>query len=481
MKNLLILFSLFFSIISCKTFQKDTITESKKHFIQSQTLQEKNKIINKMYKEKDKIPEDLKKDYIDFFIETSQESQEAIKILIELYYDPLYKNYQNYIFNSMLDKIDNKDVFDFIEKEVYQNPELYSLKLKQKILQLNNKKMAEFLLNLIYLQKEILDPEIIYYFKTTQLEESLPILIESIEKNQFIEECFSTIAAFSTEDAQNFIINVASDYEHPYREIALSYLPKIKNKDLAFSIYLELLKNADKEKDEILIKIIHSLKQFLPFLKEEQKNELINPLKDLQRKQNLKEPISDVLKLLNIETENMIKITQKEDQISKESPNVKTNITNKNNQKLSKINLDKVNKETKNIQEQKPKIIKKNPYFSQKYAEKINKIFKKLFIDDYKEIQSNIHNSLLTYSKSNSNKAKFIKDAYKNYYQLNDDTEIDHLLKEGLFIHQSFYAILIYTKQQYQRNDLQIFALTELLNLKRVHSKKILENIDLFK
>ncbi|GIX42518.1 MAG: hypothetical protein KatS3mg129_2251 [Leptospiraceae bacterium] len=480
-KTFIIIVSIFTVLSFCKSFQQDTIIKSQSQLTQSQSIEEKNKIVENMYKKKDSVPENQKKDYIDFFIYASKETPLAISKLIALYNDPLYKNYKNYIFDQLIEQIEDPEVFSFIEKEIYKNPDLYNIKLKQKILQSKNKTLAEFLLNMIYLNKEILDPEIIYLFKETKLEESLPVLIQSIEKNQFVEECFSAISSIPTEEAQTFIINVASDYQHPYREIALGYLSKIDNKKLAYSVYFNILKNYHLEKDTILFKTLNSLKQIIPYLDESQKQEILTQLEKLKNNINLEKPIKELSLLLGQPIESIKKETDlnNEKQL-KEIPEIKKAI-NKDLVLKQKQNKTEQKSNHKKPQHLKKKKVPHKAFYSKSYANKISKELEFLFLDDYKETQLNLHNALLTYAKSNSEKAKFIINAYREYYKIQNEEEIRELLSQGLFINQSIYGILSYVKKQYKRNDLQIYALTQLFAIKRKHAEKILENINRFK
>jgi hypothetical protein len=152
---------------------------------------------------------------------------------------------------------------------------------------------------------------------------------------------------------------------------------------------------------------------------------------------------------------------------------------------ISKIEVPK-----KQMQESKNKMTKQDTqpkkhlskaFYSQQYAQKVTTNLKKLFPEDYKQTQLNIHNAFITYSNSSSERSNFVKNAYKQCYKTEKDEDIQALLKQGLFIHQSLYCVLVYTKNQYPRKDLQVYALTQFFAIKRSHATKIVENIELFR
>lgn len=466
-------------LFSCKTFQKEDGGTS-----------EKDQQIENMYKKKDDIAPNQKKAYIDYFVSES-DSPLALDKLIKLYDDPNYQNEKDYILENLIDHIDNEQVYSLIKKEIVSNPNLYNAKIKQKLFDSSSKNSAELLLNLIYLNQEKLDPEIIYFFRKTKYEDAIPILIYTIELNQFVEECFSAIADIPTEEAQKYLINSASDYEYPYRNIALSYLYKIDQKETAYAIYKSILMNPSRESTTTLLITIRSLQEIVPYLNDDQKKELIKILNPLLTNKTLEEPINTLLSLLRTITQQ--ETTQKNtEQETKDNQTFepKPTLEQKKEEKKPIPEISKIEVPKKQMQESKNKMTKQDTqpkkhlskaFYSQQYAQKVTTNLKKLFPEDYKQTQLNIHNAFITYSNSNSERSNFVKNAYKQCYKTEKDEDIQALLKQGLFIHQSLYCVLVYTKNQYPRKDLQIYALTQFFAIKRSHATKIVENIELFR
>jgi len=463
-------------LFSCKTFQKEDGGTT-----------EKNQQIDDMYKQKDNIAPDQKKEFIDYFVNES-DSPVALDKLTKLYDDPNYQNEKDYILENLIDHIENDQVYSLIKKEIFANPNLYNAKIKQKLLESSSTNSAELLLNLIYLDQEKLDPEIIYFFKKTKYQEALPVLIQSIESNQFVEESFSAIADIPTEEVQNYLINSASDYEYPYRNIALSYLYKIDKKEIAYAIYKSILMNPSRESTTTLLITIRSLQEIVPYLNDNQKKELIKILNPLLANKTLEAPIYQLLSLLKIDELPQQETTQKTKQESKNNENVEPKPTEE--KKIIPASKDVPSKpiQDKPIQENKkakqntqPKKHMSKAFYSKQYAQKVTTNLKKLFPEDYKQTQLNIHNAFITYSNSSSERSNFVKKAYKQCYKIEKEEDLQAILKQGLFIHQSLYCVLVYTKNQYPRKDLQIYALTQFFAIKRSHATKIVENIELFR
>jgi hypothetical protein len=466
-------------LFSCKTFQKEDGGTS-----------EKDQQIENMYKKKDDIAPNQKKAYIDYFVSES-DSPLALDKLIKLYDDPNYQNEKDYILENLIDHIDNEQVYSLIKKEIVSNPNLYNAKIKQKLLDSSSKNSAELLLNLIYLNQEKLDPEIIYFFRKTKYEDAISILIYTIESNQFVEECFSAIADIPTEEAQKYLINSASDYEYPYRNIALSYLYKIDQKETAYAIYKSILMNPSRESTTTLLITIRSLQEIVPYLNDDQKKELIKILNPLLTNKTLEEPINTLLSIIRTITqqETTQKTTEQETK-DNQTFEPKPTLEQKKEEKKPIPEISKIEVPKKQMQESKNKMTKQDTqpkkhlskaFYSQQYAQKVTTNLKKLFPEDYKQTQLNIHNAFITYSNSNSERSNFVKNAYKQCYKTEKDEDIQALLKQGLFIHQSLYCVLVYTKNQYPRKDLQIYALTQFFAIKRSHATKIVENIELFR
>ncbi len=472
MRNCLLLVIIII-LFSCKTFQKENIVSS-----------EKNEQIENMYKKKDDIPPDQKKAYIDYFVNES-DSPSALDKLTKLYDDPKYQNEKDYILENLIDQIDNEQVNSLIKKEILANPNLYNAKIKQKLLDTSSKNSAELLLNLIYLNQEKLNPEIIYFFRKTNYEDAIPILIQSIESNQFVEECFSAIANIPSEEAQNYLIISASDYEYPYRNIALSYLYKIDKKETAYAIYKSILMNPSRESTTTLLITIRSLQEIVPYLKDIQKKELIKILNSLATNKALEAPINQLLSLLKTDELPQQETTQKSKQENKNNENVEPKPPEEKkiiSEILSKDGQSKPIQENKKPkQNTQPKKHLSKAFYSIQYAQKVTTNLKKLFPEDYKQTQLNIHNAFITYSNSSSERSNFLKNAYKQCYKTEKDEDLQALLKQGLFIHQSLYCVLVYTKNQYPRKDLQVYALTQFFAIKRSHATKIVENIELFR
>ncbi len=534
MKYFFSLFILILILLNCNTLQKDTISKSQTKIQESSDKQEVEKIVENVYNKKESVRENQKEEFVEFFIRNIEESDTAKKSLINLHNDPNYIEQKELIWNNLIEHLENPEVFDFVQREVLKNPELYDLKLKQKLLRMNDQKSAKFLLDLIYIEKETLDPDIIYLFRNTSYEDSIPILVQSIEDNKFVEESIVAISSIPSEDAETYLINLASDYQNPHRNLALSHIVNIQNKELAYSIYKDILVNLKLNNEITITTTLNSLKKMVPYLNQNQKKELKDLLKTLPtRYKQLSEQVASLLQEegnvnnltnLNLEVQKQIqdvnsneqkvdyivndnkiindfdvydtkkiaiKIKQKKDNENIKKNNNLENIKKQDDSIIKKEQTPNTPKKDKNPNQtndtkkpnesKKTQIQKTNPQYSTKYVQRISSNMKKLFPENSTEIQKKIHNALLTYSKSNSDRAKFVQSAYKQFYNSKSDDEVKELLKQGLFTNQSLYAVLYYIKDQYKRKDLQVFALQELFLLKRIESKNIIDNINLFR
>lgn len=527
MKYFFSFFILILILLNCNTFQKNTISKSQTKIQESSDKQEVEKIVENVYNKKDSVQDNQKGEFVEFFIRNIEESDTAKKSLINLHDDPNYIEQKELIWNNLIEHLENPEVFEFVQNEVLKNPELYDLNLKQKLLRMKDQKSAKLLLDLIYIEKETLDPDIIYLFKNTSYVDSVPILVQSIEDNKFVEESIVALSSIPSEDAETYIINLASDYQNPYRNIALSHIVNIDNKDLAYSIYKDILINKRMQNDITITTTLNSLKKLIPYLNQNQKQELKEILKTLplQHKQlsmellallYTKENEENNQNNVNLEekkqTQELNQNQEKINEIIKDEQNTsdtkKTVIQSKQNkdnqnylyniensrkekepilkkeQTIKTSEKDKIRIQTNNtkkpIENKKTQVQKTNSQYSTKYVQRISSNMRKLFPENSAEIRKKIHNALLTYSKSNSDRAKFVQSAYKQFYKIKSDEEVKELLKQGLFINQSFYAVLFYIQDQYKRKDLQVFVLQELFLIKRVESKKIIDNVNLF-
>lgn len=477
MKKFLIIFLLFLFSMYCKTME-ETIISKEREYNQTENFQKQEEIIQEMYKKKDQVPENLKDEYIDFFL--SKDSESSRKIVIDLYKDPEYKNQRNRILDYYLNHIDENNIV-FLKEEINQNPELYTLSVKEKLIALGTKDSAEIILNQIYLGREELDGEILYLFRKTQFTDSLPIIIKSIENQKFVEEGFLTISDFRVEEADLFLINVSSDWSHPHRELAVAYLYKIDNKPLAISIYKDILNNQIDQKN-LVLKSLNGLEKAFDYFSENDKKEIGQLLPKIKKKYpDFALGKLDLLK--NYETKSQTEETVVTE--LKDKKNGKLNqekIPEETHQKKTeeKKSLDEAKKEELRKKEQEQKLEEKQKVKEQikdnRYVQNLEKKFYGIFKEDSKEIMTNIHNSLLSYSSSNSEKAKFIVKAYQSCYKISEEEKIRNFLKEGLFLRNSFSCILNFIDNQYRREDQKIFAFQEFFVLKRKHSEMIIKH-----
>lgn len=477
----------------CKSMEQKIISKEQE-YSQSQDLEKKEEIIQEMYKKKDQVPDELKDKYVDFFI--NKDSDSSKKILSELYKDPEYKNQKEKILNYHLNHIDENNIA-LLKKELAKNPELYTLSVKQKLLALGTKEAAEIILNQIYLEREELDGEILYLFRKTQFTDSLPVIIKSIENQKFVEEGFLTISDFRVEEADLFLINVSSDWNHPYRELGVAYLYKIDNKPLAISIYKDILKNQIEQKN-LVLKSLNGLEKIIDNLTEKDKKEIRQLLPQIKKKysgfnldklefavlentENQKDFINEDIKIQQEQTRNNKKEQKPklEQEIKKESKKVISEVIQTKKSKEEQI-LEKNKSEKKEKVEENKSYNNKQkteePKKDNRYVQNLEKKFYGIFKQDTKEVITNIHNSLLSYSSSNSEKARFVIKAYENCYKISEEEKIRNYLKQGLFLKNSFSCILNYIDNQYRREDQKIFAFQEFFVLKRKHSEMIIKH-----
>lgn len=470
--TVIVLFLLFY----CRTFTESTISNKENQFLKTQDPMQQEKIIIEMYEKKDQVPENQKDEFVNFF--KNKDLDVAKEKLQELYYDPNFSQQKESIFTYSLKNLDDKNV-SFVREELKKNVELYTPSLKHELLQLGTKEAATIFLDQIYLGREKLDAEIIHLFKNTQYVESLPVLINSIENHDYVEESFSAISEFRVEEADTFLVNVATDWNYPYREFGIAYLYKIDNKPLAISVYKNVLKN-QIQKQRLVVLSLKGLEELYDFLEETDKEELKILLKKIKsqypeiplNQYRFSSLLEDLVPTKPKEVTTETPTTPNSSDVSKDQKlkrepieKRKEIVVTKNEQKKEKIELNQTIK-------LKPKAIEKN----KKYLQDLEKKFYVLFGEDGRQILIKINNALLTYSTSNSEKAKFVQKSYEVCFHVTDQEKILQSLKEGLMIHYSFHCIMKFIDKQYARNDLRIFALQEIFVLRRKEAEILIKN-----
>ncbi|MCS7205084.1 MAG: hypothetical protein NZ853_05260 [Leptospiraceae bacterium] len=481
MRIIVIFFLFSLIIISCRTVQKEDLDKSYQKYEETTEINQKEIILESLHKDKNKIPDNLKESYIQFLEETIDDTPKAREYLIDLYKTPAYQVYQSSIIESLATDVENPETKNFIKTEITKNPSLYNQQIKQKLLNEQNEEAAEVLLDLIYLGIEKLDPEIIDLFKKTKYEESLPVLVESIEKQQYVEESFLAISEFQIDEAKKVLIDASTDPQSPNRDIAISLLPKIGETEKVYNIYQEVLQNPETP-DSTKNIIIQNISSVIPELNQEQKKDLKETLEKLTLNPNLDESIQEagILALLKEENQGtQEEPTAKKDNIATVIPLKQKEEKRKEplkNNKRKGFEAKTTKRETKINKEKQETLPKDKVFYSEAYGKFLNEKFKSLLGEEAKETQMKIQNALITYSDSESDSAKLILSAYKEIYGIQDEQEIRKILKDGLFVKNSLYNIIRYIKNQYQRKDLQIYAMQRLFAIKRKHAEILIEN-----
>ncbi len=449
---------LFLFLLYCRTFAENTISNNEKQFLETEDISKQETIINEMYLKKDQVPENQKDEFVNFFM--NKDLDIAKEKLQELYYDPNFSNQKENIFKYSVKNL-NESNFSFVREELKQHEEFYTPDVKEELLKSQSKESAAILLDQIYLGRENLDSEIIFLFKQTQYVESLPVLINSIENHNYVEESFSAISEFRVEEADNFLVNVATDWNYPYRDLGITYLYKIDNKPLAIRIYKDVLKN-QIQKPTLVALSLKGLDQIFDYLEEIDKKELKVLLEQVQF-------LYPDLPLKEFRLSSIL---------YKEPISIKPNHTNKEESK-KKFEPIKKDIETKNLKQEvqkKQEKISKPQQTRQNNPRDLQNKFQSLFGEEGKQILIKINNALLTYADSNSEKAKFVQKSYEVCYRVNDQEKIRQFLKQGLLLNNSFRCIVKYVDEQYTRNDLKIFMLQELFVLKRKEAEILVKN-----
>ncbi|MFN3603527.1 MAG: hypothetical protein ACK4UJ_02320 [Leptonema sp. (in: bacteria)] len=473
MKAYVLVFFVVFSFY-CKTFQQSTqsiIEEKDKEYQETQDTKKQDQILKDMYAKKDQVPENQKDSFVDFFM--NKDSKTSEEILQNLYEDPNFSDQRKKIFDYNIKNLNSSNV-DFVKREIREHPEYYTISLKQELLKLESKEAAEVLLDQIYLERQELDGEILYLFKKTHYVEALPVVVDSIEKQKYVEESFSTLSEFRVEEADLYLINTASDWSHPYREFALSYLYKIDNKPLAISIYIDVIRN-HKEKPNLVLKTLQGIEELFEYLTEENKKEIQNLLPEIEKKY----PDFPLVKLNQLKkAKKILEQENKEKTEISESKRIEIPPNKKQENIQSKEEVQQKKKQIKQPQKTKEVETKsyKLPAKDLKYMQKLGQKFFGLFGEEGSQILKKIHNSLLTYSDSNTERAKLIQKAYESCFRIFEKEKIREYLKQGLYVNKSWECVLNFIDKQYIRDDLKIFALQELFLIKRKEASEIIRN-----
>ncbi len=483
-------------IISCRTSQKTSeVVQPKENIDQTQ---------------------EVGFDQVDYYIK--HPSEESFKKLMQLYQDP--KTDKIKIIKHFFAHLEKEDVNKFLLEEFKKEPNILKTNDDLKNLLYKSVKSrtdGEFITQLVYLGILDLEPENIDIFKQYNVENSVNLLIKSIENKKFVKESFDAIGNISSADSSTFLIQESKNKKSPHRFYALYYLSNIYDKEEAANLYLDIIKNYKTEISVHLEISLERIKNLVSYLNKSEMEPLKINLVDIRKENphlvNYINPILDEIKIQTDVISHLPKENLKEkDETKKKLPptvkrtdpnqkksTVKKQVEKKPDKKKEKslkqkqksqvsVNTNSVKKLEKK-EEKKPeeKEKKKNvtvqkisTSHSQKYIKDLEKKMSQIHGIRSKEIMINIHNSLLTYAKSNSNSAKFIIQAYKTFYRIEEENKVRDILNQGIYTENSLKALLSYINDQYERDDIKILSLVQLLNLKRKDAEVFIKNIKEF-
>lgn len=482
--------SLFMAVVLLLTMTRCASTVSRSELDTAESLAQsgQEQALQELFERRQNVREEDRERYVEVIGEGK--SDRSSVMLRELYRDPRYKTQRPAILKELIERPGDTNA-QFVRKSVTANPELFGPELEAALLQRADRPGAETLLSMVEAGRTALKPESIRLFGETSLQQALPLLIKHADAGRDTGVTMQSIARISTPESEQYIMATAQKGDHPARLDAIRQLAAIPDQDEARAILHSIIKhNPDarvaafealsgmefnEESYDIVAALYHqsddetTRKAAIQTMAAMRQIDPVALAAELNRGQTEYEESEETDKYTDEKT---VK------RVEKDQPSLKD--AYRDPIRLTDIVKDK-NHRKQVVEEEKPVARKKALYrldesaaASRRYAARLDHSFRRLFGMDAGEVRLKIHNSLLTYAGSNSNSAAFIQRSYQKGFGVEADRSRE-LLKQGLRLQHSLDAVISNIRREYERRDLQIYALSSFFAIKRKQAEALLD------
>lgn len=440
--------------------------------------------LQQLYENRYQVPDQLKDDYIKAL--GSAHSDASSVMLRELFSNRRYVNNQQAIIDQLAET-DSQTNAEFIRSKINENPNLASESIANFLIRQANRPSAETLFNLIQDNRASLTESAIRMFGEVGYTEALPLLTSAADSGQNMEAAIDSIARFNIKKADKYLLSTAKSTDHPARIEAIRHLSVIEDQEQARQL-LDGLLNANDSK--LILAALESLAMM--GYQEESYKKVESVYNDSTNEEVKVAALQTLATMRQVETdqivselengENQTNITKRNSEIQTDSKNNKTkkNLPQayKDVAKLTDIISNQNSKKPTTL---KPNINKKSIYkldesdaATKRYNQQIKRSTDRLFGKEAEVFRNQVHNALINYAASNSENAHFIQRSYQNGFGV-ELVKAKTLLSKGLSQSNSLHSVLAAITREYKRTDLQIYALSTFLNIKRKQADQLLK------
>ena len=465
-------------LTSCASMVSQQEIQRAERSMQSGSAESNEEAAAALYARRNSVPDDQKPAYIDAI--ASYQSAGTSSMLRALFDDAGYFKERQRILTQLSSRKSETDA-DFVRRGLIQDPDLINETIEDELLKRGDRPSAEVLLALVELEKIGLNPDIITLFGDVKLESAVKVIANYSEEGSASAIVVGALCEIGTPEARAFIMQFAEEEkEDPVNRIqAIKRLYVIDDQERARNYLHSVLKD-ESDNDSIIGSALYALSQM--GFNEATYNLLHQMYYDKGDDVEIQENILNTMAIMRqIEPADLaaeLKLTEKpakKNTISRIDPKIKNEV----NQKRPVT----IKKETQTVT--KEKIIQKparpqarfkfdeSQAGSTRYTTGLNRSFNRLFGADTADVRLKIHNSLLTFATSQSSAAGFVQRSYQKGFGL-DNQETKSALQKGLHLPYSLHAVIANVQNEYSRSDLQVYALSQFLTIKRKQAEQLL-------
>lgn len=475
-QNLVIFLTMSLGLISCQSL----LTQDDIQKQQTSVENGNQAALEKLYENRYQVPDQLKDDYVKAI--GSAHSDTSSVMLRELFSNRRYANNRQAIIDQLAET-DSETNAEFIRSKIKFEPELASNTVQNFLIKRADRPSAESLFQLIQQKYANLTEPVIQMFGEVGYTEALPLLISTADSGQNIEVAVDAISRFNTKPAGNYLLATAKSTDHPARIEAIRHLSVVEDQEESRQLLDSLL---DVDDSKVILAALESLAMM--GLQEESYNKVEHLYQNSSDKEVQDAALQTMATMRKIEQDQIVAELTESSQTTKRDTNITQTDNNQNKKNLIQTYKDttkltdiisKSNKQKSTSVEKLP--IKKRSLYqldeseaaAKRYSQQIKRSTDRLFGKEAEVFRNQVNSSLISYSKSNSENAKFIQRSYERGFGV-DQANAKNLLQKGLSLSNSLHSILSAITYEYKRTDLQIYALSTFLQIKRKQAEQLL-------
>lgn len=434
-----------------------------------------------LFKRRRNVPDAEKDRYVEVIAQ--EKSDRSSVMLQELYRSPEFRNQRSGILKELIERKSESNA-QFVRRSLAENPEVFSEELERALLRRADRASAETLLSMIEAGRTTLKPESIRLFGETSLKQALPLLIQHADEGSDTSITLQAIARIPARDASQYILDTAKKENHPAQLDAIRQLTAVPDQNEARTLLHSLIKH-DPEAQLAALETLSGMGY------NEESYALVSDLYYRTEDEAIRRAALETMAAMRQIDPEDLAAEMKELRRSKDNAEKNAERRKKDQRslkdayrepgRLTDIIRDQKQKKPKGIEEKPSTVIGRALYrldesdsASDRYVARLNQSFRRLFKEDADEVRLRIHNALLACSSSKSNSAAFVQRSYQKAFGVDQDRS-EQLLKRGLRLQHSLDAVLASIIREYERKDLQIYALSSFFAIKRKQAEVLLD------